>query len=726
MNNTLGKLLLTVAMITFLAPKLSARTEAFAGFKAWAVEKWQEVDSRAGQIKAKFKAPKLKAAFAKKYAEFKARRQNFKNDDIHRLAKQGHYKEVLRMLDTGVDANLRDTEGNTPLHYANDSRRIGTSSVVELLIGRGGEIDARNSDGATPLHFARVHKAELLLAKGADVMARDNAGSTPLHYAAVSGDQVRVGLLLLKGADAKATNSNGVTPLHAAVGLGDIFPVMVVVASIVLGFGTLAAVGVALCFTPATPVGAALVLTSGIGALTYSLFTPVIHEMEKKDLKAIVALLVEKGAQVNSRDNAGNTPLHTLAIGKIKPARIEFSRALAAQLINLGADVNVQNNAGMTPYDVAKKFKRVDVMATLSPKIIEAIDRRASAIKAKLPQKLKDAFAKKYAENKMREQNFKNDAIHRAAQAGNYKEMLALLLAGVDPSLRDSEGNTPLHYAITPSVSELLVNHGAQVDARNGDGATPLHFAGMQSEGKVKVLLAKGADVMVRDGAQATPLHYAAVSGNVGSVAALLAKHADPNAKNTLGITPLHAATAFGYFPYKMLTEGSLAIALGGVAVSVVALLIVLKLRTKEEVFPIGVVLGGQGLMMFTSSALHSSMLLLGPQGKSLKDAKGVVRQLLRGGARVNERDNVGNTPLHMLALGEIKLAKRLESGRVARLLIEKGADIEAKNDAGATPYEVAKEFNRIGLMTTLHPKAIELRGKVKEAAGGLRQKFAH
>jgi ankyrin repeat protein len=53
---------------------------------------------------------------------------------------------------------------------------------------------------------------------------------------------------------------------------------------------------------------------------------------------ACVRLLVKAGANVNARDNEGNTPLHET-----------FLTDVEEELLNLGANVNARNKDGETP-----------------------------------------------------------------------------------------------------------------------------------------------------------------------------------------------------------------------------------------------------------------------------------------------------------------------------------------------------------------------------------------
>ena len=97
-----------------------------------------------------------------------------------------------------------------------------------MLLAAGVHVDVRDKDGETPLHEATGHGeepgvVEALLAAGADVAARDNFGNTPLHWVAKYGDDDphaggAIEALLDAGADPMARNAAGETPWDLAKG----------------------------------------------------------------------------------------------------------------------------------------------------------------------------------------------------------------------------------------------------------------------------------------------------------------------------------------------------------------------------------------------------------------------------------------------------------------------------------------------------------------------------
>ena len=58
---------------------------------------------------------------------------------------------MAKLLDRGANADSRDTQQNTPLHYA---ARNGWTSVAEKLMSQQGQAIINNKDGLIPLELA--------------------------------------------------------------------------------------------------------------------------------------------------------------------------------------------------------------------------------------------------------------------------------------------------------------------------------------------------------------------------------------------------------------------------------------------------------------------------------------------------------------------------------------------------------------------------------------------
>lgn len=135
-----------------------------------------------------------------------------------------------------------------------------------------------------------------------------------------------------------------------------------------------------------------------------------------------------------------------------------------------------------------------------------------------------------------------------AARNDHAGVVMSLLLAGVDPNVRDAQRNTALHVAIREdsgkALEALLKSPGTDVNAINQAGETPLMLAAIHGKLEwVQLLVKRGA--LVND-AGWTALHYAAAGPNEHVVRWLLAQGAEIDARSPNGTTPLMMAAGYG------------------------------------------------------------------------------------------------------------------------------------------------------------------------------------
>jgi ankyrin repeat protein len=131
----------------------------------------------------------------------------------------GDVAAMTRMLNAGLDPNVRDDAGYTPLIAA---ARSGNIAVIRLLVSRGADPNLRDAavNSWTPLLHA-IHKAQpgasaTLLEAGANPNGTDTAGSTPLMMAAGYGYTDIVKILLAHGANPRLATGGGITAIDLA------------------------------------------------------------------------------------------------------------------------------------------------------------------------------------------------------------------------------------------------------------------------------------------------------------------------------------------------------------------------------------------------------------------------------------------------------------------------------------------------------------------------------
>lgn len=93
-------------------------------------------------------------------------------------------KEYLQS--PNLTPNSRDQNGYTPIHAAVEYAHL---DLLKYLIDHGGDINVKDSDGDTPLHACeQVSVAEKLVELGADINAKNDEDQTPLEKAEEDAD----------------------------------------------------------------------------------------------------------------------------------------------------------------------------------------------------------------------------------------------------------------------------------------------------------------------------------------------------------------------------------------------------------------------------------------------------------------------------------------------------------------------------------------------------------
>ncbi len=93
---------------------------------------------------------------------------------LFEAAKEGEKNLTLALVKKGIDVNIRDKEGKTPLHWCTN-RHIAAA----ILLENGALPNIYDTLGNTPLHYATNRNAtKILLDKGADKTIKNNEGKT--------------------------------------------------------------------------------------------------------------------------------------------------------------------------------------------------------------------------------------------------------------------------------------------------------------------------------------------------------------------------------------------------------------------------------------------------------------------------------------------------------------------------------------------------------------------
>ena len=273
-------------------------------------------------------------------------------------------------------------------------------------------------------------------------------------------------------------------------------------------------------------------------------------------------------------------------------------------------------------------------------------------------------------------------AVLNLQQSAKHKRICEL----VETVTKDFRSQSLLHFAARKGqvhhIHRLLDQCGEQVNSIGNDWSgqreTPLMLAArFNDEEVVEYLLKIGASLEMKDVKQRTPFHHAAEGGKVRNMLRLIETGADIFQKDIKGQSAFHLAAASGH------TEA-------------MRLLLEHGAHVNEVTLPFGDI-GFTPFMLAAKKGHLETIQFLVKNGGELNkgnengwlplhsaaagDHTNVVQFLLQNGGQVLSTTDQGTTVLHLATHSEL-----------VKFLVEKGADIHARDNCRKTPLHVAAE----------------------------------
>ena len=448
---------------------------------------------------------------------------------------------VTALVTKGVNPNIRDGSGCTPLDYAIRHSKIdvvsalvkkfpsheipihlackeSTSMVVGVFIHYGADVN-RKHNGMTPLmvacktgHHGIVQC--LLHEPNIDIDAVDSNGKSALHFAILTSKIVTS--LATKGANPNIRDKSGWTPLDYAIGHNKIDTVSALLQSpyqldCVQKLPT-HEIPIHLACEKGTAEVVDILIQYGADVnRKHNRMTPLMVACKWRHYRIVQRLLQEPTIDIDAVDSTGKSALHFAVFANSE---------IVTALVTKGVNPNIRDGSGWTPLDYTIKHNKINIILALlqSPYQLDCVQKLPSPV---IP-------------------------LHLACENSTTEVVDVLIKYGADVN-RKHNGMTPLivackrgHYGI---VQRLLHEPNVDIDAVDSNGKSALHFAILTSE-IVTALVTKGSNPNIRDGSGWTPLDYAIKHNMINTISALLQSpyQLDCVQKLPSPVIPLHLA----------------------------------------------------------------------------------------------------------------------------------------------------------------------------------------
>ncbi|KAF5254912.1 hypothetical protein FANTH_408 [Fusarium anthophilum] len=484
------------------------------------------------------------------------------------------------LIEQGVTASVRDSEGRTAFHYAILN---GWADCAECLL-KGGAIMDFDVKNMTPFHYAvstgneaivkvflgagvpvdlpvtrQLHTSPcqenkaIYVAKNNEQIVLGNScseqGLTPLHLTAMTGSQNMTKFLLDHGANPNFPSHSGETPLHLAMkedlygprwhNRKDFWNDPENRVECVLGwidpeedednyYSTKAwirkersAIIELLLDNPKTDINAQDIFG----------MSPLHIAAERKDLAASVFLkLIDRGADISLCTTESRTPLHLAIMNKNVVA--------VSTLFKLGADPMAEDAKGLNTLHYAAQTRHLQILQDLL---------------ATIPDTQMEAYLN------WKDKKGKNALHHLLRKHGVVEIPVARYLLERCNGINnlDSTGMSPMALYIRANVLfsrqddqhllDLLFSYGADPSFKTTEGFGLVHLVGSSRRCSVGVLqtLAKwGIDLRSLDTRGRTVLHHSSITGTLVEDVLHFLWH---DIELVVGLRDVHGKTALDY-----------------------------------------------------------------------------------------------------------------------------------------------------------------------------------